>query len=496
MLAQALQWAAANPLAVFAVVVAVALVLKDLSMRLPVAGSPGPKAVTVFPVMGSLPSQIGYVSQGRNRDYMTANCEANDWKTWAHWNPIVSEIVITSPESARHMFNTHFTHYELPELRREATMEVLGEGIFNSDGERWKDQRAWQSHLFSAKQLKQRMNQVFHLHAGRVREVLEGVKPGVPINIEPLMYSYTFDAIAEIAFGVSVNSLGGVAHDLEFQRAFDACQARISERFFDLFWRQAKFLNIGKEAQFKRDLKVVEDYIKKILSEREVAESLDDTSADLLSIFEVHCAEKGVKPSYQDYRDLIMSFFVAGRDTTASLLTWSWWELSKDSAARERVEGEVRGHSDVDSMQYMQAVLQETLRMHPSVHTDQKQCVRDDVLPDGTKVKKGCLVGFHPGAFCRNPNIYPKPFTFDPDRWMEEDGRCRKYDEYAYPVFNAGPRICLGRHMAMLEAKTLLSEVMSTVRVQVVSGFKPEVKHTIVLQTKDGMMVNVEKRAD
>jgi len=494
MLAQILMWAAAHPAAAVCACILMLLVAKDLSRRLLVRGIPGPKVGTMYPLLGNLPSVLPFVRQGRMREYLTKNSEANGWKTWAVWNPMISEIVLTTPEATRHMLNTHFNHYKLPKQRGDALHSFVGDGIFNSDGARWKEQRAFASHLFSAGQLKRRMAHVFQQNAAKVRSVLESVKAGEAVDMEKLMYSYTFDAIAEIAFGTQVDSLGGVACDVEFQRAFDAMQERSTQRLFDLFWKVKKFLNVGAEAQMARDLDIVEDYIKMIISKRESMEGED--GSDLLSIFDDHCASSGHKPTFQERRDLVLNFLIAGRDTTASVLTWTWWELSHHHDVRDTVETDIKQNADPDAMEYTQAVFQEVLRMHPSVHMDSKECVKDDVLPDGTKVRKGCLVGFHPAMFCQNPNLYPEPHKFNPGRWMGEDGRCCKYDQYAYPCFNAGPRICLGRHMAALEAKHLLSEVMSAMRVQIKKDHVPELKHTIVLQTRNGMLCTVEKRSE
>eukprot|EP01062_Namystynia_karyoxenos_P077380 TRINITY_DN777_c0_g1_i7.p1 TRINITY_DN777_c0_g1~~TRINITY_DN777_c0_g1_i7.p1 ORF type:complete len:508 (+),score=197.04 TRINITY_DN777_c0_g1_i7:88-1611(+) len=496
-------WAAltTHPMVTALVAAALLLVYLDLRRRLPIMHLPGNKTDRIWPVLGTLPAGLHHMLEGTVVDWARQNAKANDFRTWAQYSPFVSEIFLCDPESMKHMFNTHFQNYQLPWIRKECFREALGEGIFNSDGPRWKDQRSFTSHLFSASQLRRRMRDVFEAHARKVRKQLEAAAPGEVIDMQRLMYCYTFDCICEIAYGIPVDSLGGVPADLEFQKAFDGVQKRSSGRFFDMFWKLKRGLNICEEAQMRKDCDTVNQYIEKMLVKRDEMAAAgqlggDSDSSDLLTIFEEHCQESGSKATRQELRDLVMNFMIAGRDTTACVLTWTIWELSRDPEARARAEEDIKQHADPDAMEYMQAVFQEVLRLHPSVPMDGKECVRDDVLPDGTKVRKGTIVDFAPCVITRNPKLFPDPDSFVPTRWLDEEGRCRKYDEYAYPCFNAGPRICLGRHMAPLEAKTLLAELMHTLRFDVPSDFVPECIHTVVIMTKNGMPAKVTKRPD
>eukprot|EP01062_Namystynia_karyoxenos_P077375 TRINITY_DN777_c0_g1_i2.p2 TRINITY_DN777_c0_g1~~TRINITY_DN777_c0_g1_i2.p2 ORF type:complete len:505 (+),score=188.28 TRINITY_DN777_c0_g1_i2:77-1591(+) len=491
---------AAHPCLVALAALCALLAYFDLRRRLVVWGLPSFKTDPHWPVLGYLPAAAKHVAAGTVPEWLRENARLNGFQTMGFWNPFISEVLLCDGDSMRHMFNTHFTHYELPLLRKECFGEALGSGIFNSDGPRWKEQRSFTSHLFSASQLKRRMSMVFESHAATVRKLLEAT-PGEVVDMQRLMYCYTFDCICEIAYGIPVDSLGGVPADLEFQKAFDGVQKRSSGRFFDMFWKLKRGLNICEEAQMRKDCDTVNQYIEKMLVKRDEMAAAgqlggDSDSSDLLTIFEEHCQESGSKATRQELRDLVMNFMIAGRDTTACVLTWTIWELSRDPEARARAEEDIKQHADPDAMEYMQAVFQEVLRLHPSVPMDGKECVRDDVLPDGTKVRKGTIVDFAPCVITRNPKLFPDPDSFVPTRWLDEEGRCRKYDEYAYPCFNAGPRICLGRHMAPLEAKTLLAELMHTLRFDVPSDFVPECIHTVVIMTKNGMPAKVTKRPD
>lgn len=321
--------------------------------------------------------------------------------------------------------------------------------------------------------------------------MLTRLAPGEEIDFQRLMYSYTFDAICEVAFSHPVDSLGGVEADVRFQRCFDAVQARSMRRISDPVWKAKRAAGVGAERDFARDMRVVDGYIAHILDARAAADAAPDS--DLLSMFEAHCEGEGRAPSRRDLRDLVMNFMIAGRDTTASALTWAAWELSRDEGARRRVEDEARRCADPHTMDFTHAVFLEALRLHPSVPLDGKECVAPDVLPDGTRVPRGCTLAFHPCVITRNPGLYPDPDSFLPQRWLDGDGRCTRVDEFRFPVFNAGPRLCLGRHMAALEAKVLLADLAAAVRVSIAPGFTPRLRLSAVLMTRNGMPATVER---
>lgn len=507
LLSAAATFIAAHPLCLAAAFAAVLLIWLDLRMRMKVWHIRGPTEGLNF-VLGNLLSIVRMAGDGKLTDYCHMQFNANGWKTYAAFNPGFAEIMICSPENMRHMFSTKFSNYVLPRVRCECFEEVLGQGIFNSNGAQWKEQRSTASHLFSAQQLRDRMTTVFTRHARKVHDMLSA-GAGDALDLQKLMYSYTFDSICEIAFGHPVDSLGGNPKDVEFQRCFDRVQLRSIARFKEPFvWKVKRALNVGAEREFRDDLRVVREYLSALLKERGCASpsggSPDGspkspvhraTEPDLVSFYLEQCAEQGRRPTQEELRDLVMNFILAGRDTTACVSTWAFWELARRPAAREKVVAEVRQLSDLAQMQYTQAVFQEVLRLHPSVPFDGKECLRDDVLPDGTRVPRGCLLQFSPAGITRNPALYPDPDEFRPERWMGDDGVCRRYDEYEYPVFNAGPRICLGRHMAALEAKVIMAELLSDLRIDIVDGFTPKLLHHVVLMTQNGMMVKASRAA-
>ena len=185
---------------------------------------------------------------------------------------------------------------------------------------------------------------------------------------------------------------------------------------------------------------------------------------------------------HQFLRDVVTNFVIAGRDTTANALTWALWELSEAPAAAARVREEARrelgrAHADIDDtggvsydalkrMPYTHACVLEALRLHPSVPQDLKQAARDDVLPDGTLVRKGSYVSYDPYVMGRLQELWEDPLEFKPERFLrvtdEQTGALAVVtpDLYKFTAFQAGPRRCLGMELALLEAKAAIGTLL------------------------------------
>lgn len=168
----------------------------------------------------------------------------------------------------------------------------------------------------------------------------------------------------------------------------------------------------------------------------------------------------GKNLSDKHLRDLVLNMTIAGRDTTACTLSWMVYILTQNQDVQaqlckeidEKLQGRTPTLEDLNpkNMPYLNGVLYETLRLYPPVPEDEKVVTEDGlVYPDGTPVYKGTHLIFSPYSMGRNPKVYPDPLKVVPTRWIP----FKTPDPYAFPVFQAGPRFCLGKDMAQFEAK-------------------------------------------
>ncbi|KAI3801048.1 hypothetical protein L1987_29149 [Smallanthus sonchifolius] len=270
------------------------------------------------------------------------------------------------------------------------------------------------------------------------------------LDFQDILQRLAFDNICKIAFGYDPACL---MPDAIFATAFDEAVMISTGRMranHPLIWKLKRLLNIGSEQRLRRAVATVREFAEKLT--REKISEMEKKS---------------------NFRRSTFSVFELRRDTTFAALTWFFWLLHKNTRIEIEILKEINQKSEtsiyeeVKDMVYTHASLCESMRLYPPVAIDAKQAADDDVLPDNTLVKKGYLVTYHIYAMGRSEELWGADWAeFRPERWLEKDvlGRWvfKPREGYEYPVFQAGPRICLGKVMAFLQMKRVVAEKKET----------------------------------
>ncbi|KAL3592798.1 hypothetical protein D5086_011438 [Populus alba] len=215
----------------------------------------------------------------------------------------------------------------------------------------------------------------------------------------------------------------------EFAKTFDEAARISSDRFATLFpfvWKIKRVFNIGSEKRLKEASSELREFARNIIKEKkqELSNKSSLETVDLLSRFlsSGHSDEDFVT-------DIVISFILAGRDTTSAALTWYFWLLSQNPEVEKEILREIKDKSEspvyeeVKDMVYTHASLCESMRLYPPVPVDGKVAMQDDVLPDGTVIKKGMRVSYHPYAMGRLEMLWgPDWEKFKPERWLQGAG--------------------------------------------------------------------------
>ncbi|WJX12038.1 hypothetical protein P8452_02578 [Trifolium repens] len=420
------------------------------------------------------------------------------------------QVFTANPAVVQHILKTNFSCYRKGQTLHRSVGDFLGNGIFNADGETWKFQRQISSHEFNTKSLRKFVETVVDLElTDRLLPILSEASRNQTIlsDFQDILQRFTFDNICRIAFGFDPEYLLPSLPETAFAKAFDDGTLISSVRFnaaVPLIWKIKKILNIGTERRLKEAVAEVRGLATRIVREKkkELKEKAALESVDLLSRFlsSGHSDEAFVV-------DIVISFILAGRDTTSAALTWFFWLLSKHSHVENEIVKEIMGKSEtvsydeVKNMVYTHAALCETMRLYPPVPVDTKEAAYNDVLPDGTFVKKGWRIAYHVYAMGRSEKIWgPDWAEFRPERWLSQDEAGKwifvGVDPYSYPVFQAGPRVCLGKEMAFLQMKRLVAGIMKQFRVipAMDEDFEPEYTAHLTSLMKGGFPVKIEER--
>jgi fatty acid omega-hydroxylase len=240
---------------------------------------------------------------------------------------------------------------------------------------------------------------------------------------------------------------------------------------------------------------LIRDFGMQVIADRR---KNNENKGDLLQLFFTCKNDDGSSLTDEELVDQVINFIVAGRDTTAQALSWAIFCLYQNPHCVEKIleeamqvvgASEIITYDHVKQLNYAKNVLKETLRLYPSVSRNTKVVVSDDILPNGVAVKKGTMIVY--SAFCmgRSKNIWDDPLEFKPERWDKV-----KPSAFQYPVFNAGPRLCLGKTLAELQGVFVLVTILRKFNFQVNNLESVVSPRSLTLPMKNGLMCTITKR--
>ncbi|KAJ0989445.1 hypothetical protein J5N97_007801 [Dioscorea zingiberensis] len=469
----------------------------------------------LWPVFGIIPT----IFMNMNRIYDWATDElARSGGTFEYrgmWFGRAYGAITVDPANIEYMLKTRFTNFPKGKYYRERFADFLGAGIFNADDEVWKDQRrAATAEMHSSRFAEYSARTIRELVHDKLLRILEKVAESKGcVDLQDVFLRFTFDNICTAAFGVDPGCLAVDLPEVPFAKAFEQATELTLFRFTvpPFVWKPMKVLNVGSEKQLKVVIRTVHEFAEKTVSDRRAdfrkLNGLNERS-DLLSRL---MQADDLKSRFSDtfLKDFCISFILAGRDTSSVALAWFFWLLHTHPTVENRILDEINkivkqrttktdnvvfSVDELKKMEYLQAALSESLRLYPSVPVDFKEVIEDDVLPDGTYVKKGARVIYSIYSMARTESIWGKDCReFRPERWIK-DGFFMSENQYKYAVFNAGPRLCIGKKFAYMQMKMVAANILLRYHVVVVAGQEIAPKMTTTLYMKNGLKVRFKPR--
>ncbi|KAJ4795009.1 hypothetical protein LUZ62_046255 [Rhynchospora pubera] len=420
-------------------------------------------------------------------------------------------IVTANPINVEHIIKTNFYNYPKGKAFTEILGDLLGQGIFNVDGGMWHMQRKLISHEFTARAMRELLVTTLESEAKeRLFPILESAsKELLVVDMQEVLKRFTFDITCRISLGKDPESLAPTFPISRLANAFDAASAIIAARAsvpVSAAWKIKRALDLGKEKQLKEEIKLIHESIMEIIHNRKNEEEAM-RKKDFLS--------RLIASGFNDeaIRDMVISFIVAARDTTASALTWFFWCMSQNRGAEEEVLNEINvmlkgGQFEIETakkMRVLHAALCETMRLYPPVAWDSKHPLHDDILPDGTRVKRGDRVTYFPYGMGRMKSIWGKDCSeFKLERWLslEENSVSSNnggiiysgVSPFKFPIFQGGPRTCLGKDMAFVQMKFVASAVLPKFELQPLDTRLPVFVPLLTAKMANGFKVLVRKR--
>ncbi|XP_008241266.1 PREDICTED: cytochrome P450 94C1-like [Prunus mume] len=420
---------------------------------------------------------------------------------------VLRNTITANPENVEYMLKTRFENYPKGKPFSAILGDFLGQGIFNVDGHSWRFQRKMASLELGRHSVRSfAFEIVSHEIERRLIPLLSSFSSsddggGSVLDLQDVFKRFSFDSICKFSFGLDPMCLELSLPLSKFAVAFDMASQLSAKRAMTaspLIWKIKRIFNLGSEKQLKESINMIDLLAKEVIARKR--ETGFSTQKDLLSRFMRSVEDE----TY--LRDIVISFLLAGRDTVASALTSFFWLMGTHptvaSAVRveaDRVLGPNQGLKNFEQMHelhYLQAAIYESMRLFPPIQFDSKFCAQDDVLPDGTFVRKGTRVTYHPYAMGRIQDIWGSDcMEFKPERWLK-DSVFFTEDPFKYPVFQPGLRVCLGKEMALMEMKTVALSLLRRFNIHPVThelGRVPRFSPGLTATFSDGLPVLVRE---
>jgi len=313
---------------------------------------------------------------------------------------------------------------------------------------------------------------------------------GATVDIQAEMSALTLSVVGETLFGTDVDE----ARSATVRRAMTDTLGMFDRVYSPLFRLLVRLPSptMRHYHRLEADLNRV---IAEMIAERRAA---GITGNDLLSLL-LRAREDGAGMDDEQVRDEALTLFLAGHETTAIALTWTWWLLSRNPHAEHRMHEEldavVGGRApmvaDVPNLPYTQAVVSESLRLRPPVWAMGRTAVAEH-RANGHTIAPGSIVVIAPWLLHHDERWWPEPLTFRPERWLGDEQERRP--RYAFLPFGGGPRVCIGEPFARLEAAMMVASIGRRWRFEAVTDEDPELQAVITLRPRGGLPMVTRRR--
>ncbi|KAF3444596.1 hypothetical protein FNV43_RR14288 [Rhamnella rubrinervis] len=486
--------------------------------------------ISNWPLVGMLPGI--YRNIARIHEYATEIIQKGGGTASIKgpWFTNFDFLLTSDPVNVQHIMTKSFANY--PKGHEFKMMfEPLGDGIFNSDSDLWKNQRKIFQFLIGQTKFESYMEKTIH------QKIVDGLFPvldhvsktGIQVDLQDVFQRLTFDNICLLVLGFDPNCLCVEFPKVAYEKAFDQIEEILFQRHVmpESWWKLQSWLQIGGEKKLTSSLEVLDKFLYQCIDSKrqELRRSRiqnDEPSFDLLTSYigeeekqysgrQMGCSTN-INNADKFLRDTAFNLMVAGRDTVGASLTWFFWLVSRHPTVEAKILEEMKqklkpgqeddksfglilGVEEVRKLVYLHAVVCETLRLYPPVPINHKAPTQPDTLPSGQSLKENqrILLSFY--SMGRMEEIWGKDcLEFKPERWISDGGGIVYVPSYKFTAFNTGPRTCLGKDMGFVQMKMVAASMLWNYRVKVLEEHPVSPSLSIILYMKQGLKVSVFKR--
>ena len=403
-------------------------------------------------------------------------------------------FLVNHPDGVKRVLQDNAANYVKAKIVRPLLTPALGNGLVTSEGEDWRWARRILTPAFSAKSVAGHADIVSDA-IGAMLRVWDEDGSAEPLDLEGAMKELTLDIISRAMFSSDSALIKDTLHHSSARY-----QAEMNLSPFALIPGINRVWALYKERRAARILSDLNVLMAQLIEARR-ARSGEPPNDDLLDrLLRARDAETGRGLSAAEVRDQMVTIFVAGHETTALALCWTWFLLSQHPDVErglwaeldDTLKGDAPAHDDIRRLPYTRMIFDEALRLFPPVHSLawREALERDEVC--GREIPAGAIVGIIPWVIHRHRALWEAPERFDPGRFAPEHGGQRP--RCAYIPFSVGPRFCIGAALAMTVGIMVLAHVAQHYRLRLAQDRPVEPRGLLTLHPRGGLHMRAIRR--
>lgn len=402
-------------------------------------------------------------------------------------NPLGPFFLVNNPDSIERILHGNWKNYPKSDYHQRVK-PLFGDGVFIMEGEKWKWKRQTIQPAFRAAAIDGLVNVV----VDEMAEALDGLDrladTGEDIDITVPLTQTAFKIITRALCSEPIPG-----DPDEFSDAVVTLM-RAGEKVLWSLFPFVHALPSPSRAKVLRAIRVVDENMFELVRRRMESEP----KGDMLDLLLASRNGAGEPLNMRELRDDLVTMLVAGHETTALAMSWTLYEMSRNPQLTRRLRDEVQAAigdraptlADLPKMAYVEQTVKEALRLYPPFWSLSRKALEEDVIA-GYTVPKGATLMLCPYVMHRNPKYWTNPEAFDPDRFGPE--RAGAVHEYAYFPFGGGPRTCIGKRLALMEAQLSLAMLIQRFDLHLVPGQTIEAEPMISFRPRHGIRMTVHR---
>lgn len=400
------------------------------------------------------------------------------------------QYMIFHPNDVKHVLQENHRNYNKDTYLMKFIKPLLGQGLLTNDGQSWLHQRRLMQPAFHRKQLTAFGSLMTTATVDMQERWQSFVRDDQSVDIAVEMMRLTLRIVGQALFSIDLSNEASIVG-----QAFATIRTLLTDYIYNPF--PPLTIPTPRNRRIQRAIRTLDMVVHDIITEHRQQYS---EKGDLLSmLLQARDEETGEEMSDQQLRDEVMTLLLAGHETTANALTWTWYLLAQYPEVERRLHveleqvlgGQLPTVEHLPELSYTRMVLEEVLRLDPPAFGFNRKAIADDEI-GGYVVPANTLIWISPYATHRHPDFWENPEVFEPERFSPERSAGRPH--FAHFPFGGGPRLCIGNNFAMMEAQLILATLAQRYRLRLVPGHKVEPEVLLSIRPRNGLPMTLHER--